>query len=73
MDCSSRVEQQYNGVQLAKCTTYEELCIEVNDYMDYYNKERYQWELAKLALNQYAEYLRTGYYPNKGIAKASQL
>ncbi|MBW4846894.1 MAG: IS3 family transposase, partial [Lachnospiraceae bacterium] len=46
-----------------RCTTYEELCTEINDYMDYYNNERYQWELAKLSPNQYAEYLRTGYYP----------
>lgn len=50
-------------IHLAGCTTYEELCTEINDYMDYYNNERYQWELAKLSPNQYAEYLRTGYYP----------
>ncbi|WP_425803186.1 IS3 family transposase [Desulfitobacterium sp. Sab5] len=47
MDCSGRVEQQYNGIHLAKCTTYEELCIEVNDYMDYYNKERYSMGTGK--------------------------
>ncbi|KEZ89981.1 hypothetical protein IO98_12685 [Lacrimispora celerecrescens] len=50
-------------IHLSRCTTYEELCTEINDYMDYYNNERYQWELAKLSPNQYAEYLRTGYYP----------
>ena len=50
-------------IHLVRCTTYEELCTEINDYMDYYNNERYQWELAKLSPNQYAEYLRTGYYP----------
>ncbi|MBW4845121.1 MAG: IS3 family transposase, partial [Lachnospiraceae bacterium] len=50
-------------IHLSRCTTYEELCTEINDYMDYYNNERYQWELAKLSPNQYVEYLRTGYYP----------
>jgi transposase InsO family protein len=49
-------------IYLARCTTYEEHYTEINDYMDYYNNERYQWELAKLSPNQYAEYLRTGYY-----------
>ncbi|MFV0242802.1 MAG: IS3 family transposase [Lacrimispora sphenoides] len=48
---------------LARCTTNEELCTEINDSMDYYNNEHYQWELAKLSPNQYAEYLRTDYYP----------
>ncbi|MGL6199568.1 MAG: IS3 family transposase [Lacrimispora sphenoides] len=48
---------------LARCTTYEELCTEINDSMDYYNNEHYQWELAKLSPNQYAEYLRADYYP----------
>lgn len=53
-------------IHLDRCTTYEELCAEISNYMDYYNNERYQWELAKLSPNQYAEYLRTGFYPIKG-------
>ena len=36
--------------------------------MDYYNNERYQWGLAKLSPNQYAEYLRTGEYPIKDFS-----
>lgn len=55
--------QMKDEIHLAGCTTYEELYTEINDYMDYYNNERYQWELAKLSPNQYAEYLKTGYYP----------
>ncbi len=31
--------------------------------MDYYNNDRYQWNLAKLAPNHYATYLKTGIYP----------
>jgi hypothetical protein len=35
--------------------------------MDYYNNERYQWQLAKLSPNEYYEYITTGVYPLKGI------
>jgi len=50
-------------IHLENCHCYEALCEKVDDYMDYYNNDRYQWELAKLSPNQYAEYLRTGIYP----------
>jgi putative transposase len=50
-------------IHLDICGTYDELCNEIDNYMDYYNNERYQWELAKLAPNQYAAYLRTGQHP----------
>ena len=33
------------------------------DWIDYYNMERYQWSLLKLAPTQYYRYLTTGYYP----------
>lgn len=52
-------------IHLEQCTSFEELCAEIDNYMDYYNNDRYQWELAKLSPNQYAEYLRTGEYPIK--------
>jgi len=50
-------------IHLEGCRTYAELLIIIDDYMDYYNNERYQWKLAKLAPNQYAAYLRTGQHP----------
>ena len=50
-------------IHLNRCSTYDELCNEIDNYMDYYNNERYQWKLAKLAPNQYAEYLITGQHP----------
>lgn len=50
-------------IHLDRCNTYDELCSEIDNYMDYYNNDRYQWKLAKLAPNQYAEYLKTGKYP----------
>ncbi|MBU3146297.1 IS3 family transposase [Clostridium sp. CF012] len=36
-----------------------------DDYMDFYNNDRYQWNLAKLSPYQYALYLNTGKYPIK--------
>ena len=38
----------------------------IDDWMDYYNKDRYQWELAKLSPNEYYKYITTGIYPIKG-------
>ena len=39
----------------------------IDDWMDYYNNERYQWELAKLSPNEYYQYITTGIYPLKDI------
>ena len=50
-------------IHLDGCNSFEELNGIIDDYMDYYNKDRYQWDLAKLSPNQYDEYLRTGIYP----------
>jgi putative transposase len=52
-------------IHLEHCHNFEELKTEIDNYMDYYNNDRYQWELAKLSPNQYAEYLRTNEYPIK--------
>ena len=35
----------------------------IDDYMDYYNNYRGQWELKKLTPNEYYEYVTTGVYP----------
>ena len=35
----------------------------VDDYMDYYNNDRYQWQLAKLSPNEFYRFLETGVYP----------
>ena len=50
-------------IHLERCSSFSELKFEIDDYMDYYNNDRYQWGLAKLSPNQYAEYLKTGEYP----------
>lgn len=50
-------------IYLDGCNTFEELSSIIDDYMDYHNNDRYQWDLAKLSPNQYYEYLRTGNSP----------
>ena len=35
----------------------------INDWMDYYNNDRYQWGLAKLAPSEFYRYVTTGEYP----------
>ena len=51
---------------IKECTTYREVLGIIDDWMDYYNKDRYQWELAKLSPNEYYKYIITGIYPIKG-------
>ncbi|WP_139164867.1 IS3 family transposase, partial [Clostridium gasigenes] len=48
-----------------KCNTFNLLKQETDNYIDYYNNNRYQWNLAKLSPNKYYEYLETGEYPIK--------
>jgi len=52
-------------IHIERCHTFDELKQEIDNYMDYYNNDRYQWNLAKLLPNQYFKYLETGEYPKK--------
>ena len=55
---------------IADCDTYDQVRAVVDDWMDYYNKDRYQWDLEKLSPREYYEYRLTGVYPlNPGISK----
>ena len=57
-----------HGLQIAEySSTYDELEKEIDNYMYYYNNERYQYNLAKLSPNEYLEYYKTGNYPLKHI------
>jgi transposase InsO family protein len=54
-------------IDLSECMKYREVKAKIDDWMDYYNNERYQWQLAKLSPNEYYKYLVTKEYPLKGI------
>lgn len=48
-----------------RCRTVKELKAAIDDWIDYYNNDRYQESLAKLSPNEYYEYIKTGIYPLK--------
>jgi len=48
---------------IAVCNTFEDVVARIDDWMDYYNNDRGQWDLLKLAPKEYYEYLQTGIYP----------
>lgn len=48
---------------LSACTDFAEVKIIIDDYIDYYNKHRYQWHLAKLSPDEYYQFVTTGVYP----------
>ena len=50
-------------LKVRKDMSFEEIKAEVDDWIDYYNRDRYQWSLAKLSPIEFYEYLMTGEYP----------
>lgn len=50
-------------IDISGCTTHEEIAAVIEDWIDYYNNYRYQWDLAKLAPAEYYRYVMTGDYP----------
>jgi len=50
-------------IDISQCMTFEEIHQVVSDWADYYNNDRYQWDLARLAPKEYHQYLVTGEYP----------
>ena len=54
-------------IDLSQCKTFRDVKSIIDDWMDYYNNERYQWQLAKLSPNEYYTYITTGEYPLKDV------
>ncbi len=52
-------------IDISNCKTFNEVKVIIDDWIDYYNYERYQWDLAKLSPCEYYEYVKTGIYPLK--------
>jgi len=44
-------------------TTYEEIQAIIDDWIDYYNNDRYQMGLQKMSPNEYYQYITKGIYP----------
>jgi transposase InsO family protein len=49
--------------EIAKKDSFPDVKTLVDDWMDYYNNERYQWSLVKLSPCEYYRYATIGFYP----------
>lgn len=52
-------------INLSKCKNFNDVKEIIDDWIDYYNNERYQWRLAKLSPVEYYKYVTTDEYPIK--------
>lgn len=52
--------------KIKSMTTFKEVEAEMTEWLDYYNNNRYQWQLAKLSPNEFYQYQKTGIYPMPG-------
>ena len=50
-------------IDLSACISFNDVKVIIDDWMDYYNNERYQWSLARLSPNEYYRFLMTREYP----------
>ena len=49
--------------EIALMKTFDEVKAKIDDWIDYYNNDRYQWELSKLSPKEFYRYSTTGVYP----------
>ena len=50
-------------IDISHCSTFGKVRRVIADWTDYYNTDRYQWDLARLAPAEYYRYRVTGQYP----------
>ena len=53
-------------IGISGCERFQQVKDIIDDWMDCYNNDRYQWQLAKLSPNEYYSYITTGIYPLPG-------
>ena len=51
-------------VRIKSRTTFDEVSADIDDWMDYYNNDRYQMGLIHLSPNEFYELITTGAYPD---------
>lgn len=56
-----------DSIDVSSCTEFGAVKALVDDYIDYYNKDRYQWRLCKLSPDEFYKFITTGKYPLQGI------
>lgn len=50
-------------IDLSACDDFASVKAVIDDWIDYYNRDRYQWQLEKLSPDEYYQYVTTGEYP----------
>ena len=50
-------------IDISQCLTFDEIYQIISNWTDYYNNDRYQWDLARLSPREYYKYLISGIYP----------
>lgn len=61
-------------IDLSECETFLQTKAVIDDWIDYYNRERYVWDLAYLAPDEFYQYCITGIYPlGVPVPKRSQM
>ena len=53
--------------KIKACSSFDEIKVVIADWMSYYNKDRYIWDLARLSPDEYYKYCTTGVYPISGV------
>ena len=49
--------------EIARMKSFDEVKAKIDDWINYYNNDRYQWDLAKLSPREFYQYTMTGVYP----------
>ena len=50
-------------IDISQCLTFTEIHQVISNWVDYYNNDRYQWDLAKLSPKEFYKYSISGVYP----------
>jgi hypothetical protein len=50
-------------IDISQCLTFDEIYQVISNWTNYYNNDRYQWDLARLSPNEYYKYRTSGLYP----------
>ena len=50
-------------IDISGCTNHQQIVAVIDDWVDYYNNDRGQWDLARLSPNEYYDYITTDIYP----------
>jgi transposase InsO family protein len=51
-------------IKVRNWQSFQDVRAAIDDWMDYYNNDRYKAALGKLSPNEFYEYLTTGNYPS---------